>query len=112
MSALPHRLVEEALEHVVILRENASEIGLDRRVGLDAANRRLVAAIECLGKLPPDLRDRVCGDDWPAVRSTRNRIVHGYIDVDDDVVREAVRRELPGWERELALLEERLREDA
>lgn len=104
MSALPHRLVEEALEHVRVLRENAAEIGLDRRAGLDAANMRLVAAIECVGKLPPALRDRVCGEDWPAVRSTRNRTVHGYVDVDDEVVRAVVRRELPGWERELNLL--------
>jgi uncharacterized protein with HEPN domain len=93
--------VHDALEHVRVLQENAEEIGLDRRVGLDAANTRLVAAIECLGKLPPDLRDQVCGADWPAVRSTRNRIVHGHVDIDDEVVRAVVRRELPGWEREL-----------
>ncbi len=50
------------------------------------------------------MRDLVCGDAWPAVRATRNRIVRGSVDVDDEIVRRAVQQELPGWERALAEL--------
>ncbi len=98
------RRLVDALEHVAVLQRHAAETGLDVEVGLDAAKMRLVAAIECLAGLPPGVRDQVCGDAWPAVRATRNRIVHGYVDVDDEIVRRAVQQELPGWERALAEL--------
>nr|WP_277344661.1 HepT-like ribonuclease domain-containing protein [Cellulomonas sp. IC4_254] len=67
---------------------------MDDPAGFDAACLRLAAAIDCLAGLPAAMRDEICGGDWFSVRSTRNRIVHGYFAVESDVVREAVARDL------------------
>ena len=87
-------LVDEALEHLDALREHVDDLGLDHRTAFDAVCLRLAVAIDCLSQLPPDLRDVVCDGRWPSVRATRNRIVHGYFSVDEEVVREAVRRDV------------------
>jgi len=90
----PEDLVVEAVEHVDAVRAHVDRLGLDDPAGFDAACLRLAAAIDCLAGLPVGLRDEICGGDWASVRSTRNRIVHGYFAVESEVVREAVVRDL------------------
>ena len=39
--------------------------------------------------------DRVVGNEWAVAWATRNRIAHGYADVDLDVIRATVEHDLP-----------------
>ncbi|MBW0255685.1 HepT-like ribonuclease domain-containing protein [Cellulomonas sp. PS-H5] len=94
MRRTPVDLVVEAVEHVDAVRAHVDRLGLDDPAGFDAACLRLAAAIDCLSGLPAGLRDEICGGDWHSVRSTRNRIVHGYFAVESEVVREALVRDL------------------
>lgn len=81
-------LVDEAMEHFRAARGHVVRFGLDDPAGRDAACLRLAVAIDCLTQLPPDLREAVCGEDWPSIRAMRNRIAHGYFGVAVDVVRD------------------------
>ncbi|MBU5424750.1 DUF86 domain-containing protein [Cellulomonas hominis] len=90
MRRAPADLVDDALEHLDAVVAYAARIDPHDQVWFDGLCLRLAAAIECLGELSPDLRDTVCGGSWPAVRATRNRIVHGYFAVDREVVLRAV----------------------
>jgi uncharacterized protein with HEPN domain len=93
--------MRDALEHIRVLRLHVAEFGLENQLGLDAASLRLAVAIDCLNHLPPDLREALVGDEWHALRAMRNRIAHGYISVDADVVRDTVRHDLDPLERAL-----------
>ena len=41
---------------------------------------------------------------WPQMRGMRNRMAHGYFDVDLDIVWQTVNESLPALERQLVLL--------
>jgi uncharacterized protein with HEPN domain len=57
----------------------------DQRV-IDAICMRLSAGLEALVQLDTAIRDRLFGDAWPLVWGMRNRIAHGYLLVDTDIV--------------------------
>jgi uncharacterized protein with HEPN domain len=62
---------------------------------IDAVCMRLSAGIEVLARLDPAVRDRMFADDWHHVWGMRNRIAHGYLLVDADIVRKTVDVDLP-----------------
>lgn len=94
-------LIEDALEHLEVLKKHVARGAMDTQVGMDAASLRLASAVERLTHLPPPLRDAVCGDDWPAIRAMRNRIAHGYLTVDPGAVRDTVMHDLGPLEQAL-----------
>ena len=97
-------LADEALEHLDVLREHVWLAGAESRTAIDAISLRRSSALDCIGQLPPDVRDAVCDQEWPAVRSTRNRIAHGYSVVDADVIRAAVATRLDALEERLRVV--------
>jgi uncharacterized protein with HEPN domain len=44
---------------------------------------------------------------WASIVGMRNRLIHGYFDVDSDVVWKTVKEEIPGLLRSLKLLVEK-----
>lgn len=44
----------------------------------------------------PDVRTRLLGDRWQFMWGMRNRIAHGYLLVDSDIVRKTIEIDLPG----------------
>lgn len=64
-----------------------------------------IHAIEILGEavsaISPDLRRRHPDIPWDLISGTRNRLIHGYIDVDLDIIWTIVKRDLPPLIREL-----------
>ncbi|WP_282946407.1 HepT-like ribonuclease domain-containing protein [Cellulomonas endometrii] len=101
MSATPAALVEEALEHLGRVRAHLALVSYHPDLALDAVCLRLAAALDCVGRLPPDLRDAACDGAWPVVRGMRNRIVHGYSTVDPVMVLRTLERRLEPLERGL-----------
>jgi uncharacterized protein with HEPN domain len=59
----------------------------------------LVRAIEILGeaatKVTPETRGETPQVPWSAIVSMRNRLIHGYFDIDADIVWTTVTSELP-----------------
>ncbi|MDO4901608.1 MAG: DUF86 domain-containing protein [Actinomyces sp.] len=65
------------------------------RLTLDAISLRLAAGIEAFGSLPPHIRDEASKGNWHVLRGMRNRIAHGYLEVDPTIVAATARRDLP-----------------
>ena len=64
-----------------------------------------IHAIEILGEaastLSPDLRRRHPDIAWDLISGTRNRLIHGYIDVDLDIIWTIIKHDLPPLIKEL-----------
>lgn len=61
----------------------------------------LVILGEAVRALSEEFRNRHADIPWEKIIGTRNRIVHGYFDVDPDLVWAIVERELPALRKRL-----------
>ena len=61
----------------------------------DSVIRRLGIIGEAAGRISPDFRDAQPEIQWSEIRGMRNRVIHGYGDVDMDVVWDTVERDIP-----------------
>lgn len=57
--------------------------------------RHLQILGEAAAGLPQDVRDLARDVPWPSIVGMRNVLVHGYFDIDADIVWEAARRDVP-----------------
>lgn len=101
MSRTPARIVEEALEHLGVIRSHLAPVPTHPEGVLDAVSLRLSAAIDRVGSLPPEMRDAVSDGRWADARAMRNRIAHGYAAVDPVLVQKAIERDLEPLESRL-----------
>lgn len=72
------------------------ERDLDDQLVIDAICMRLSAGIEALARLENADRDRLFGADWTVMWGMRNRIAHGYLLVNAEIVRQTVDEDPPG----------------
>ena len=57
--------------------------------------RHLQILGEAAAGLPQEVRDLAPDVPWPSIVGMRNVLVHGYFDIDADIVWEAARRDVP-----------------
>lgn len=93
-------LLEEALSNLELAAEH-SQLDLEQQVILDGASLRLAAGIEALSRLPPEVRTALFEDRWAVMWGMRNRIAHGYLLIDSEIVRQTLRGDLPVLVREI-----------
>jgi uncharacterized protein with HEPN domain len=103
--------LDDATEHLRVMRSHLERHDLPDATIADAATMRLSAALEALSHLPAAWRTEVFGETWKQMWATRNVIAHGYVDVDHEVIAETVRRDLPATEAAIRVLRARLSED-
>lgn len=94
MSRTTAEILGDAHAHFARL-ENADR-DLDDQLVVDAICMRLSAGIEALARLENADRDRLFGADWTVMWGMRNRIAHGYLLVNAEIVRQTVDEDLPG----------------
>lgn len=94
MSRSTQELLHDALVHMELASAYAGGEDLDQLV-IDAICMRLSAGIEVLARLDLDVRTRLLGDSWQVMWGMRNRIAHGYLLVDSDIVRKTIEVDLP-----------------
>lgn len=94
MSRSTPELLRETLVHLELASQYASVDYLDQLV-IDAICMRLSAGIEVLARLDPDARAHLFGDNWKLMWGMRNRIAHGYLLVDSDIVHQTIEIDLP-----------------
>lgn len=69
---------------------------LDTNTMLALAVTRLIELIgEAARKISADLRNRHAEIPWPQIIGTRDRLAHGYIEVDNDIIWRIVADNLP-----------------
>lgn len=94
MTRTPGEALREARTHFALMSQHAQGDLADQLV-IDAVCMRLSAGVEALARLDTANRDRLFADAWPLMWGMRNRIAHGYLLVDTDIVRRTVQHDLP-----------------
>lgn len=93
MSRQPSEILSDALAHFDHLHAHAQH-DLEDQLVIDAICMRLSAGIEVLATLPAEVRDRMFGAQWQLIWGMRNRIAHGYLLVDADIIRMTVTQDV------------------
>ena len=87
-----------------MLHEHLTRGDMDDATIFDAVCMRLSAAIESLGAIDDALRDQALGSSWTAIWSVRNRIAHGYVIIDRQIIVSTVDHDLPEFEEKIDYL--------
>ena len=104
----PAANLQDMLAHAREAMEMADErtradLDSDRQFNLSLV-RLLEILGEAAGRVSPDQRAKHAQIPWPAIIGMRNRLIHGYDNVDFDIVWEVVTRDLPPLARMLERL--------
>jgi uncharacterized protein with HEPN domain len=88
-------MLDHAREAVVMARgRKRGDLDSDRQFNL-ALVRLLEIIGEAANRVPEDQRARMPEIPWAQIVGMRNRLIHGYDEVDFDVLWEIVSRDLP-----------------
>ena len=101
--------------HMIEAAESVEQFASGRKRGDLDTDRMLlfaiVRAIEVIGEAASRVTDETQvaspGVPWASIVGMRNRLIHGYFDIDSDVVWKTVKEEIPGLLRSLRLLVEK-----
>jgi uncharacterized protein with HEPN domain len=94
IARLRHML--DAAGEAVGFTRGKTRAGLDGDRKLQLALTRLLEIIgEAASRISPESRDRYPAIPWSAAVAIRNRLIHGYEDVDLDIVWQTVNEDLP-----------------
>ena len=74
------------------------------RMRYDATLRNLELLGEAATHVGQEVRDRAPGLPWRQVIATRNRLIHAYLGIDDDIIWSIVTDDVPALRRGLAAL--------
>ena len=86
---------DHALEVIALVRgRSRGDLDADRLLAL-ALVRLLEIIGEAAARVPAEERVRRPGVPWSSIVSLRNRLIHGYDDIDHDIVWEVVTTDLP-----------------
>ncbi len=95
-------MLDYAMEAVELVR-GRTRGDLDRDRLLNLGLTRLVEVIgEAASRVPADLRARIPEIEWRRAKGMRNRLIHGYDDVDFDVLWNTIGEDLPPLIRAVA----------
>lgn len=61
----------------------------------DAALRNLALIGEAATRIPTVVREKYDGIPWRMIIATRNRLIHGYLGLDDDTIWSIIRDDVP-----------------
>jgi uncharacterized protein with HEPN domain len=88
-------MLDKAQEALSLVKENARQ-DYDRDTVLRLALTHLIQVIgEAARRVSSTFRERYPQIPWDAIAGMRNKIVHDYMDVDEDIVWDSVVHELP-----------------
>jgi uncharacterized protein with HEPN domain len=89
------QMLDHAQEAVALVKgRSRSDLDSDRLLAL-ALVRLLEIIGEAAGRVPAEEQLRRPGVPWPSIVGLRNRLVHGYDDIDHDVVWQILTTDLP-----------------
>jgi len=74
----------------------------------DATVRNLELIGEAATHIPQHIRDTASQIPWRTIIATRNRLIHGYLGIDNDTLWSIIQSDIPGLLRDLAALKDSL----
>jgi len=94
--------MRDAARKALEFMQGRSRKGLDEDEMLTLALTRLLEIIgEAAKNVPEEIKVSYPNIPWRVIGSTRDRLIHGYFDVDLDVVWDIVTNELPSLVKDL-----------
>lgn len=98
------RHILDAIQAIeAFVADGESTFRADRKTR-DAVIRNLEVIGEAAGKLSPQLRAANADVPWAKIAGMRNRLIHGYLTVDQDIVWSTVTLVLPGFRKRVESL--------
>ncbi len=96
-----HHMLEHAIEAMQVTQgKTRADINNDRVLNLALA--RLLEIIgEAAGRVSKATREKIPQIPWADIVAMRNRLIHGYDQVDYDILWDAVQNDLPALVNEL-----------
>lgn len=92
-------------ENVLTYTEGCEQADFEKsRLHYDATVRNLELIGEAVTHLPPHVREFAPQIPWRLMIATRNRLIHGYLGIDNDTVWSIVRDNIPSLLTELRAL--------
>ena len=76
------------------------------RLNYDATLRNLELIGEAAAHVPEEARSLVPDSPWRQVVATRNRLIHGYLGIDNDTLWSIIREDIPPLRESLARLKD------
>jgi uncharacterized protein with HEPN domain len=64
-------------------------------LNFDATVRNLELMGEAATHIPAEIRERYHEIPWRQIIATRNRLIHGYLGIDDDVLWDIIQNDIP-----------------
>ncbi|MBF0184411.1 MAG: DUF86 domain-containing protein [Magnetococcales bacterium] len=100
---LPQRAWEFYLDDMISFAEKATAYtkGLDRAgfeadgLTFDATVRNLELIGEAASHIPQPVREGAPAIPWRQIIATRNRLIHGYLGIDNDILWSIIQDDLP-----------------
>jgi uncharacterized protein with HEPN domain len=74
----------------------------ENRLVMDATLRNLEILGEAATHIPPDIRSQFKNVPWREIVDTRNKLIHGYAGLDDEIVWDIVSHDIPNLKESLA----------
>ncbi|MBD2234101.1 HepT-like ribonuclease domain-containing protein [Phormidium tenue] len=94
----------QSAELITAYTEQCSESEFAKNIQLqDAVIRRILVIAEAARRVSDSTRQALPNIAWPEINGMRNRLVHGYDDIDLSVVWNVVQTEIPPLIAELTL---------
>ena len=94
-----HVRLRHMLEHAkeaVSMTEGKSRFDLDTERQLNLALVRLMEIVgEAAARVSPDFQDAHANIPWMKITGLRNRLIHGYDEVDFDILWNIIKNDLP-----------------
>jgi uncharacterized protein with HEPN domain len=72
----------------------------------DATVRKLELIGEAATHIPGSIREKYSEISWRQVVATRNRLIHGYLGIDNDILWSIIRDDIPALLTELKILKQ------
>jgi hypothetical protein len=74
----------------------ADEFAADQKT-IDAVVRNLSIIGEAVNNIPKDIKEQYAEMPWGAVIGMRNKIIHEYFGVDEDILWKTIKEDLPAF---------------
>lgn len=68
---------------------------VENELAYDASIRNLELIGEAASRIPQAIRDSAANIPWRLIIATRNRLIHGYLGIDDDTLWSVIAEDIP-----------------